>query len=668
MAYMLFKYMRRKYKENKERKEALTIGDDGHLVPDIESRSRHTEGSPSPNEHDLNSTPLSDPSSHLTKEEHEKQKRERREHTVRRWKLIAGLILPNFLASIDVTIVAPAIPQISSHFNHLGGSFNWIVAAYTLTYTTFVPMSGQLADVYGRHFALHFQMFWILVGSVLCAAAQSWTMLLFGRAIQGLGAAGILNLTRIVLSDGVSLADNSKNNTIFSFVNGVSYAVGPVIGGHLTSVNWRYCFVVAIPIAVVSHALIFLLMRKDLAAGRVTLKAGDSRRTGYITGLGIIDWIGTITFILGVGLVILAVQWGGTQYSWGSVGVVVPFVLGGLLVITFFLNEYLLGSGRLMNRIFPSQVPMIPSSIFRKRDTSLLMVINFSAGMALVSAFYFVSYYWQLAEGYDSSRAGTQLLYYTPGLGVGVYSAVLLCNVWPRQTFSPLFWGSIVEAVGLSLMTWAISSRNTTLVSVFLAVSGAGTGLRFMPIVLHAAGTWPKRIAAIQSVLSFTLPLGETIGISMMGSVFSNKFSRSLLSIERLKEYHIASSRGLENLDALKNLPPAELQEVQGAAADAVMWAFITILPFMGLSILAAMFLGNVWIGTPRQLDDDGKVKREERKGMVMDAPYLYGLLTGSVDRSRKEVDPVVEQAEAEKERQRVDDVEAADGNLKGRS
>ena len=102
-----------------------------------------------------------------------------------------------------------------------GGSFNWIVAAYTLTFTTFVPASGQIADVYGRHFALHFQLFWILVGSVLCAAARNWTMILFGRAVQGLGAAGISNLTHLVLADGVSLADNSINNTIFSLIHGM---------------------------------------------------------------------------------------------------------------------------------------------------------------------------------------------------------------------------------------------------------------------------------------------------------------------------------------------------------------------------------------------------------------------------------------------------------------
>ncbi|KAF1956189.1 hypothetical protein CC80DRAFT_472895 [Byssothecium circinans] len=670
MAYMLFKYIRRKFRESKESEQTLATSDDSHLIPDIDpskcERQETLAGRNASNTHFVN------PVSAETQEEHRRVKQEQRQSTKHRWKLIIGLLLPNFLASIDVTIVAPAIPQISSHFNHLSGSFNWIVAAYTLTFTTFVPASGQLADIYGRHFALQFQTFWILVGSVLCAAAQTWTMLLFGRAIQGLGAAGIMNLTRIILSDGVSLADNSINNTVFSLINGVSYAVGPVIGGYLTAANWRYCFVVPIPIAVTSHLLIFFLMRKDLVEGHASLKASDSRRTGYISGLGNIDWVGMTTFVFGVGLIILAVQWGGTAYSWDSVAVVVPFVVGGVLFILFFLNEYLLGPGRLMNRIFSNQVPMIPSTIFRKKDTSLLMAINFAAGMSLVSAFYFVSYYWQLAEGYSSSKSGIQLLYYTPGLGVGVYGAMFLCNVWPKQTFHPLFWGSIIETVGLSLLTWAISSRQKTLVNVFLAVAGAGTGLRFMPIVLHAAGIWPKRIAAVQSVLSFTLPLGETIGISMMGSVFSNKYSQALVSLARSNGLDPSSSTGPSNLNALDNLPPAQQEAVRRAASDAVMWAFISILPFMALSIVAAAFLGNIWIGTPRKLADDGSVKREGKNGMVMSVPYLYALFTGSVRKHRKEVDTVVEQSEAEAEREKgqgvVPDEEVADLRLAQRA
>lgn len=279
-------------------------------------------------------------------------------------------------------------------------------------------------------------------------------------------------------------------------------------------------------------------MRKALVKGqaaRLTGTTGGSRRSNYIAGLQSIDWPGVFMFILGVGLIILALQWGGTQYAWDSAATIAPFAVGGLLIIAFFMHEYLLGPGRFTARLLPNQVPMIPSALFRKKDTFLLMIINFSAGISLVSAFYFISYYWQLAEGYSSSKAGIQLLYYTPGLGVGVYVAMFLCNVRPAQTFFPLFVGSIVEGIGLAVLTYAVSVRHGTLVSVFLAISGAGTGLRFMPVVLHAAGIWSTRVPAMQSLLSFMLPLGETIGISMMGAVFSNKLNHSLSGIADYK-------------------------------------------------------------------------------------------------------------------------------------
>lgn len=503
-------------------------------------------------------------------------------------------------------------------------------------------------------------------------------MLLLGRALQGLGAAGIMNLTRIILSDGMSLADNSKNMTIFSLINGIryfnpptslfrerfadnkySYAVGPIIGGYLASTSWRYCFVIPIPIAFLSHVLFFFLMRDELVKGRVNLHKGDSRRTGYISGLAHIDWIGMLTFILGIGLIILAVQWGGTSYSWSSPATLAPLVVGGVLMVVFFVYEYLLSPGRFMARVFTRQVAMIPSALFRKKDTTLLMIINFSAGVSLVSAFYFVSYYWQLAEGYSSSKAGTQLLYYTPGLGIGVYSTLFMCNVWPKQTFYPLFIGSIVEAVGLSAMTWAISVRNTTLVSVFLAVAGAGTGFRFMPVTLHAAGIWPGRLPAMQSLLSCTLPLGETIGISMMGAVFSNKFSQYLRGIDSTNTSSFnGGTTGPANLDTLASLSLADQEYIRNAAARAIMWGFISVLPFMALSIIASMFVGNVWIGNPRKMTDDGHVKKEEKKGMVMTSPFLIAVCTGSVKTERKKVDPIAEQGLDEK-RERVPDVEA---------
>jgi MFS family permease len=108
---------------------------------------------------------------------------------------------------------------------------NWIVTAFTLTSTTFIPMLGQFADVFGRGETLHLSLFLMIIGSVLCAASQTWGMLLFGRALQGVSDAGLMNVVMIILSDKVSLKESAKTKSLFTLVGGVGYAVGPLIGG-----------------------------------------------------------------------------------------------------------------------------------------------------------------------------------------------------------------------------------------------------------------------------------------------------------------------------------------------------------------------------------------------------------------------------------------------------
>jgi MFS family permease len=293
----------------------------------------------------------------------------------------------------------------------LSSQLNWIVTAYTLTSTSFIPSFGQLADIYGRHAALQISLVFMLVGSVLCAAAQTWAMLIFGRALQGISAAGISTVTRIILADNVNLEDNAKNNTIFSFVVGFAFAVGPVIGGFLTNAGWRYCFVLSIPLAVISHVIVFMV-RDLFKKGNFRIKNRNS-----VLGLTIVDYPGMALFILGVGLLILGVSWGNAPYSWSSPAVVVPLVFGAILFSAFFAYEYMAEPERFIGRRLPRQVPMMPWILFSKKDAGLLSVIGFATGGALNSAFYFISLYWSLAKGMSPGDAGLQLLYYTPGLG-----------------------------------------------------------------------------------------------------------------------------------------------------------------------------------------------------------------------------------------------------------
>lgn len=460
----------------------------------------------------------------------------------------------------------------------------------------------------------------MLIGSTLCAAAQTWGMLLLGRALQGVSAAGIANLVKIVLADKVTLAEQSKNNTIFMLVAGLSTGAGPVIGGSLAVKNWRYCFVISIPVSAISMVFIFVLLRKELLHGTHPF-TGPNRKSIW-SGLSTIDFGGTLLFIFGTGLMVLGTSWGGAKYSWSSAQVLAPLVIGTVLFILFFVYEYLLEPGRLIARAFPRQVAMIPWVLFQRKDVVLLSIISIATGASLYSAIYFVGIFWTIVQHLDAQYAGYRLLYYLPGIGVGIYSAMFLCNIFPRQTFFPLFFGSAFEAAGFGVLAYATKTRNSLLVSLMLAFAGAGSGLRMMPGALHAAGIWRDRIASVMSLMSFTFPFGGTLAIAIMSSVYYNKFDSSIAAMEVGSAVNSNSHNSTQSLQEINSLPLPIQNIIREDAARAVMWSFISVLPIMGCSVAAASFLGNVWISPKKKADGT------RSKGAVIYEPYLLALFT----------------------------------------
>ncbi|KAI9847081.1 MAG: hypothetical protein M1837_003199 [Sclerophora amabilis] len=573
---------------------------------------------------------------------------EKRAARIYRWKLIVGLFFPYIISSMDLTITATALPFIASHFNRLD-QLNWIVTAFTLTSTSFIPAFGQLADVFGRHAILQLTMILNLIGSALCAGAVSWGMLLLGRAIQGVSSAGILNLIKIILADKVSLKENATNTTVFAWVGGIGYTIGPIVGGYLTTADWRYCFVLPIPFAVIAIIIIFTLLRSELVGPMSTEESG--RRTSFLAKIAVIDYGGLVLFLFGVGLLILGTSWGGATYPWKSAAVLVSVVLGATLFISFFAYEYLMEPGRLISNFFPKQMPMIPIKLFEKRDLGYLVCVNFATGAALYSVFYFVGVYFVLVELYQADKAGVQLVYYIPGLGAGAQLSIFFSNVWPRQTFVSLWLGTLLEAVGIGVLTWALHLGRVPVIAGMMGLAGAGTGLRLMPATLHVAGIWPNKLASALSIQDFSLPFGGTIALAIMGSVFNNKFGGALANTGGRLSFsgqgHDSSST-TNVLDAIASLPPDERIMIQEAARDAVIWAFISITPILGLSLVAASFLGNVKITnsnkkrmvegkTEEKPDPDAKQALSsapqtaflDTRESVTEGPYLLELVRG---------------------------------------
>lgn len=311
-----------------------------------------------------------------------------------RLKLIAGLLAPFALQALDVTIVASALPFIATDFNEVA-QLNWIVSAFNLTSAAFIPFWGQMADIFGRHASLQAVLLLMTLGSALCTAAPttSFPALLLGRGFQGVACAGISVLVRVIISDKVSLQENAKNWSFFALTGGCSYAIGPVIGGYLTSASWRWCFAINLPICVLGIMVVFFVLRKELVGPQplpgvdeVVTPAGSQKKgPTTVKRLMTIDVGGQLLFLFGFGLIILAFTWAGDMYAWNSYEVLLPLVLGLLIALIWFGYEYLMAPHRALGKRLSSQNPMIPWHFITNRNVGLLFYINFSTGMAIYS-------------------------------------------------------------------------------------------------------------------------------------------------------------------------------------------------------------------------------------------------------------------------------------------
>lgn len=411
------------------------------------------------------------------------------------------------------------------------------------------------------------------VGSAVCTGAptSAFGVLLLGRAVQGVGAAGVNICVRVVLADRVSLAEYAVNWTLFALINAVGFSIGPVVGGYLTQASWRWCFAINMPVAVLAVVLVLVFLRKELVGpqpvpglqgrgpGRGHQLGG--KRARFVARLWTVDYVGQLLFLFGLGLLILAFTWAGGTYSWGSAAVLAPLLIGAVLSVAWVFYEYSMSPPHRMSRVFPLQRAMVPWELIAQRDISLLFFVNFGIGAAMFAIMYFMDLYFALVEGQSASQAGTALLYYLPGLGAGVYMAMFSVNVWPRQTVYPLLLGGITSAVGITVLAWAVHARNTNLVYGMMALTGHGVGIRLSPASMHGLAYFPGSTAAITCLFSFAMPFGGMIALTLMSTVFNNK-------------------SGSSDVDA----------------TSGIMWAFVAVIPFMWLCVLSTTFLGNVWV------------------------------------------------------------------------
>ncbi|KAK3946123.1 major facilitator superfamily domain-containing protein [Diplogelasinospora grovesii] len=464
---------------------------------------------------------------------------------------------------------------------------NWIITSFNLTSSCFIPLWGQMADIFGRHVAIQSSVLTMLVGSALCTGAPTSTfpVLLLGRC------AGISVIVRVMLADKVSLEENAKNWSLFSFTGGIAYGIGPVVGG--------WCFGINLPIGVVGMLIILLILREELL-GPQPIQTIVSTSAGKLL------------FLFGFGLMILAFTSWPVMFLGGG---------GGVLTCAWAVWEYLMSEGRW-------QRAMVPWRIIRNRNIGLLFYTTFATGAAIYAVLYFVNLYFTMVKLYSPSQAGVQLLYWTSGLGVGVYSSMFMCNVYPRKTFVPILLGSVIEAAGVGVLAWALWGEHTPTIFGMMALTGVGTGLRFMPAPLHAIGFFSENTASVLAFMAVALPLGGTLALTVMATVFNNTSG-------------IGASSPLRDFTVISNLPEPLRSTTIHNAKMGVVWAFVALTPFMVVCIIAAMLLGNVNI-TKDRTNENGAVISDVYLLRLLrrDKEKIDGESTISAEASKTEITP----------------------------
>ncbi|KAJ7718383.1 major facilitator superfamily protein [Mycena olivaceomarginata] len=245
------------------------------------------------------------------------------------WLSFVAIMAAEFLSALDLTAVGTALPTIAGALSDTEGDYIWVGSAYALSSTAFIPLSGNLADVFGRKSVMLASIAFFVLGSAIAGAAQNMPMMIAARVIQGTGGGGILTLTEIIIADLVPLAERGLYNGLVAIVWALASFSGPPIGGGLSQngKSWRWLFYLNLPVGAIAFAMVFFFLS-------VRRPEGSTREK-----LAKVDWVGNAIVIAGTGLANVGLSWAGIRYAWSSVQVLAPLVIGLVLLVIFAIYE-----------------------------------------------------------------------------------------------------------------------------------------------------------------------------------------------------------------------------------------------------------------------------------------------------------------------------------------
>lgn len=401
-----------------------------------------------------------------------------------------GVLCGSFLAAVEATVVSTAMPTV---VDHLGGlaHYSWVFSAYILASTVTMPLWGKGSDLYGHRPFYLASIAIFLLGSALSGAAQSMSQLIVCRAIQGLGAGGVVPIGMTILGDLYTLEERARKQGLFSSVWGIASVIGPLVGGGITQVlSWRWVFYLNLPFGAVAAALVFASLPSIERTSRP-----------------IIDYRGAILMIVSLVAVMLALGQTGVQAPvLTPVQITALYALAAAAGVAFVLNER------------RAAEPIIPMQLLQHRLIGAATICGFLLGVAMFGALSFVPLFVQSVVGATATQAGSVL---TPLLLGWVSMAIVAPRILPRFGYRPIILTGLV-LVTLGFLTLLRAGPGSRIASLYfdMTLMGLGMGLTTMSLLLavqHAVER--SQLGVATSLAIFTRSIGGAVGVAVMGAV-----------------------------------------------------------------------------------------------------------------------------------------------------